>query len=232
MRFITRKYDIEDAELAESEIRRRFDASEILPGGMSIIEVSPDLRPDEPTATFQHQQKSLQRRILTDRAEYRIRLAKAQQEGEIKRLEKKFELDLIQAEVDSQTGSRMDADEILRRHAARHPEDTEGIMKLQQQNRRELMQQQQQYYNSSEKLFRLMLRRGLIEADDIKPLLETTISNLGAPPHSTEPGHTEPPPSKFDNLELYGDGKKDGIEKLTGDTEDAPESREIDTEEE
>ncbi|MET0414910.1 MAG: hypothetical protein ABW022_02670 [Actinoplanes sp.] len=181
-RRITRKYDVEDAELAESEIVSRFDIDDILPDGLTIFYVAPRLRPDENTSRHLRKKRAVERQGQVGRVKHRARLEAARQRGEIDRLNREFEREMAELELHRMSDRPLDAYEIIRLHLARHPEDTEGALELIIRHRKAWMEHQEQYNRRTAELFQAMVDSNLVQAADMERLLPQMLGQLGVVP--------------------------------------------------
>ncbi|MET0418771.1 MAG: hypothetical protein ABW022_22380 [Actinoplanes sp.] len=181
-RRITRKYDIEDAELAESEILDRFSVDDILREGICIDYVAPRLRPDESASRHLRKKRGVERQVQIDRAKHRVRLEAARQRGELDRLNRLFEHEMAELEFRRMEGRALDAHEIIRLHLARHPEDTEGALDLIIRHRKAWMEHQEQYNRRTAELFQSMVSSNLVQAADMERLLPQMLGQLGVVP--------------------------------------------------
>jgi uncharacterized protein YegL len=181
-RRITRKYDIEDSELAEAEIAARFDVDEILPDGITIFYVAPRLLPDAEASRYLQEKKEAERRVLTNLAQHKVALQEARQRGELERLDREFEREQARIEMDAMDGRRLDAFEIVRRHLARHPDDTDKAMELLNEHRRAWLEHQDLYNKRTTELFQSMVDNDLIQAADVERLLPQMLSQIGIVP--------------------------------------------------
>jgi hypothetical protein len=141
-RQITRKFDIEQAALAEAEIARRFNAEDILDDGIKIFSVIPRLLPDDRAMRHLQEKKEAERRLLTDLAQHKANLLEARQRGELEELSRDFERRQVEKEMAGMRGRELDAIEIVRRHLARHPDDTERALVLFNEHRKAWLEQQ------------------------------------------------------------------------------------------
>ena len=181
-RKITRKYDIEDSELAETEIVSRFDVDDILPDGITVFYVAPRLRPDEKASRYLQDKKEAERRVHVARVEHQVALQSARQRGELDRMNREFEREMAELEFRRLEGRALDAYEIVRHHLARHPEDTEGALDLIVKHRRAWMEHQEQYNKRTADLFQSMVDSKLVQAADMEKLLPQMLSQLGIVP--------------------------------------------------
>ena len=181
-RRITRKYDIEDSELAESEIVARFDVDDILTDGITIFYVAPRLLPDEKASRYLQEKKEAERQVLTNLAQHKVALQEARQRGDLERLGRDFEREQVAVEMQAMEGRRLDAYEIVRRHLARHPDDTGRAMELIIEHRRAWLEHQDLYNKRTTELFESMVDNNLVQAADVQALLPQMLSQVGIVP--------------------------------------------------
>jgi uncharacterized protein YegL len=181
-RRITRRYDIEDSELAEAEIAARFDVEEILPDGITIFYVAPRLLPDAEASRYLQEKKEAERQVLTNLAQHKVALQEARQRGELERLSRAFEREQADIEMQKLDGRQLDAVEIIRRHLARHPDDTDKAMELFNEHRRAWLEHQDLYNKRTTELFQSMVDNDLVQAADVEALLPQMLSQIGVVP--------------------------------------------------
>ncbi|NMO50893.1 hypothetical protein HH310_06755 [Actinoplanes sp. TBRC 11911] len=177
-RKITRKYDIEDSELAESEIVSRFDGDDVLPDGITVFYVAPRLLPDKEATRYLQDRKDAERRVHLTRDEHKVELLAAQQRGELHRMNREFERDMADLEFQRMDGRVLDAYEIVRHHLARHPDDTPGALDLIIKHRKAWMEHQEKYNKRTAELFNSMVHNNLVQAADMEKLLPEMLQHL------------------------------------------------------
>jgi uncharacterized protein YegL len=181
-RRITRKYDIEESDRAEAEIAHRFDVDDILTDGIQIFSVVPRLLPDDRAMRYLQEKKEAERRVLTDLAQHRAKLLEAHQRGELEQLNREFEREQAQKEMERMGDRELDAVEVVRRHLARHPDDTEKALELLNQHHKVWLTQQDLYNQRTTEFFESLAARNLVQAADVEALLPRLLDHIGFVP--------------------------------------------------
>ena len=178
----TRLFDIEDSEHAENALVDNLRGDTVLPEGITIFHVAPRLLPDEKASRYLQQKQDAERRLLMNRAEHEVALEEAEHRGQLAAMDKDFQLRQLRRELEELQGNNLDAVDIIRLHLARNPGDTEKAMELLAEHRKALLRHQDLYNERSTALFKMMVDKGLIQAADVEPLLERTMSQIGIVP--------------------------------------------------
>jgi uncharacterized protein YegL len=195
-RRITRKYDIEEADRAEADIAHRFDVDDILADGIKIFSVVPRLLPDDRAMRHLQERKEAERRVLTDLAQHRANLLEARHRGELEQLNREFERKQADQEMERMGDRELDAVEIVRRHLARHPDDTEKALALFNEHHKAWLDQQDLYNRRTTQFFESLAERNLVHAADVEALLPRILENIGFVPsavQATVADWTDPP---------------------------------------
>ncbi|MGK5683267.1 hypothetical protein [Actinoplanes sp. URMC 104] len=181
-RRITRKYDIELAELAESEIISRFDGDDVLDDGITIFYVAPRLVPNPKAIEYLRDRKQAESRILVEKAQHKAELEAAIQRGRLDRMRHEFEREMAKLQLDQMGDGTQGAYEIVRLHLARHPDDAQGALKLLLEHRESWMDHQERFNQHTLELFQSMLRDKVVQAADLQMLLPQLLAQLGIVP--------------------------------------------------
>lgn len=175
---VTRRHDIKDAQLAESDINYLFAAPVPLPEGITIYHCSIRLLPDQAAQEYLRRLESAARTHTVNAAEHGVTAAAAYQSEELTGIAQRARLGREQLEELAMANRPVNLDGIIRMHLAKHPDETAYVLELLRQHELAQLAQQDGQDKRTTELFRYMIEQDVMRAVDVAPLREQMISKV------------------------------------------------------
>lgn len=178
LRPITRRFDIEEAAEAETEINLRFPRPWRLEEGIEVFYFTASLSPDAAARTYLQTLIDGRRRLDIGEVEQEIALATTLGGHEINRLNQQARIDAEEKES-SQLGRRkLDVRMLIISHLTKHPEQSAEALGMLMQYEAGLQEQSNLDSQRQAELFRYMVDQGLVQAADVEVLRSQTVAQL------------------------------------------------------
>jgi uncharacterized protein YegL len=175
---VTRRYDIKDAQAAESEINYLFTAPVPLPEGITIYHCRVRLLPDPAAQSYLQSLEAAVRTKAVNAAVHDVAVANAYQVAELEDIAQRARLGRERLELLAMGDRPVDLHSIVQLHLAKHPDETAYVLDLFRQYEQAQLASQDASDQRAVELFRYMIEQDVMRAVDVAPLREQMISKV------------------------------------------------------
>ncbi|GGM27937.1 hypothetical protein ACFFX1_11670 [Dactylosporangium sucinum] len=175
---ITRQYSIEEAEEAEAGIHARFRRDTLIQGGITLYAVEVRLSLDEAGRKYLQDIEQARRDDKVRSAQHDTNVNDVARNEHIKQLQQAGD-HLLQERERLAMGNRpLDVQGMIQLHLQRHPNDTEGAMKLLLDFEQKRLEYQEQRDDRWQSILATMAANGMAQPADVAPLLDAAVRHL------------------------------------------------------
>jgi uncharacterized protein YegL len=175
---VTRRFEIRDAERAESALNALFQQQVTLDEGITIYRCVVQLLPDHAAQEYLRSLDSADRTLTVDKAQHTVATAAAHHANELAGLTQLARLEAESREHDALASRPLDIDGLIRTHLAKHPDETAYALELLQRHYEAQNAQQDINDKRSLDLVRYMIEQGMIQSVDIELLRKQTLGRV------------------------------------------------------
>ncbi|MET7397556.1 hypothetical protein ABZS66_29130 [Dactylosporangium sp. NPDC005572] len=175
---ITRQYSIEEAEEAEASIHARFRRDTLIQGGITLYAVEVRLSLDEAGRKYLQDIEHARRDDKVKAAQHDTNVNDVGRKHHIEQLQQAGD-HVLQARERLAMGDRpLDVQGMIQLHLQRHPNDTEGAMKLLLDFEQKQLEYQEQRDDRWQSILATMAANGMAQPADVAPLLDAAVRHL------------------------------------------------------
>jgi uncharacterized protein YegL len=194
---VTRRYDIGDAEEAESALNALFGRPVALDEGITIYVCAVRLLPDQAAQEYLRSLASADGALAVDEARHKVATGAARREQELAGLAQRARLEAEVLERQAMAETPLDFEGLIRAHLAKHPDETSYAVEL--LHRHQQAQNAQRNINDQRSLdlVRYMIEQGMIQSVDVERLRTEALGQVDKIASPSRPA--EPPAASRDD---------------------------------
>lgn len=171
LRSITRAFEIEQSEAAETAIRNAFPHGMVLPEGITIFALSPHLAPDADAIRYQQDLVHTGRMIKTDAVDHARTVQQSVNQGVLDEMAQAARIETARRQRAALGDRELSLDELVRQHLTHYPQDTQTMIQLLTQHERAMFERQDVHNQRSMELFQYLIDKGLLLSSELEPML-------------------------------------------------------------
>jgi uncharacterized protein YegL len=194
---VTRRYDIRDAEKAESALNALFEQPVTLDEGITIYVCAVRLLPDQAAQEYLRSLDSADRTLAVDEAHHKVATGAARREQELAGMAQQARLDAEKQEYQAIAETQLDFEGLIRAHLAKHPDETSYALELLHRHQEAQSAQRDVNDQRSLDLVRYMIEQGMIQSVDVELLRKQALGRVQEIASPSRPA--EPPADSWDD---------------------------------
>jgi uncharacterized protein YegL len=194
---VTRRYDIRDAEEAESALNAMFEQPVTLDEGITIYVCAVRLLPDQAAQEYLRSLDSADRTLAVDEAQHKVATGAARREQELADMAQRARLEAESREHKAMAEMPVDFEGLIRAHLAKHPDETSYALELLHRHQEAQNAHQDVNDQRSLDLVRYMIEQGMIQSVDVELLRKQALGRVQEIASPSRPA--EPPAASWDD---------------------------------
>jgi uncharacterized protein YegL len=179
---IAAQFPIEEARGVQEAINVRFRRGERLDEGIEIYLVRAVIGLDADATRYLQAMEEAQRSNLVKAEQHRVNLDDAARDNQVANVRQSGDLESRLRERMALAGRPLNAEELIRIHLERNPQDTDRAMQLLGQAHQDTLDRRDKRADSDREMVSFLVEKGLIRSSDVAGLRDRALSDLFSPP--------------------------------------------------
>jgi uncharacterized protein YegL len=196
---VTRRYDIQDAQGAETELNLLFQNPVELPEGITIYRCTTQLLPDRAAQDYLNSLENAKRNMEVGAAEHKVARSAASHEHELAGMNQRARLDAETLEHQALAERPLDIRGLIQTHLAKHPDESAYATELLLRYEQATAAQRDVDDKRLMDLVRYMIEQGMIQSVDMELVRNHALGRVQQLASQTRPAQLPAGPASWDD---------------------------------